>query len=66
MSDAPLPFSLAWLAGYEPREEPLQSCGAGHLLVRKRSCWRPTAFSADFRALICEPVDDCDQRPKAG
>ncbi len=64
MSAEPLPFSLAWLAGYEPRGEPLTACGAGHLLVRGRTCWAPTRFSADFRALHCVPVDDCDQRPE--
>jgi hypothetical protein len=52
----PLAFSLAWLAEAAEKKPQLGVCAAGHLVVRDVTCWAPKWFSADGRALYCEPV----------
>lgn len=65
MTDRPLPFSLDWLAGaaLKLQRDDVTACDEGHMLVRGRSCWAPTRFSEDLRALWCVPVEHELTRP---
>ncbi len=52
-----LPFRLDWLADAAGKKQALSVCDLGHLVVNERTHWRPAAFTADLRALVCEFVE---------
>jgi hypothetical protein len=59
MNVDPLSFTLEWLIGAADKADETRSlavCDQGHLLVSDRSCWKPRAFTADLKALICDPM----------
>jgi hypothetical protein len=52
-----LAFPLDTLLAAGSTTKPLDVCPLGHLRVTGRTCWRPTHFAPDLRAVVCTPVD---------